>query len=108
VKPVVFHPQARKSVQSFPDEVKNVIGRGLFRLQLGEQLSMPHSRPMPDVAPGVSELRVRGVQGIYRVFYYVATSDGILVLHAFEKKTQATPISEIRMAARRLKEMLNA
>jgi hypothetical protein len=36
----------------------------LFRLQVGEQLGMPYSRPMPDVATGVSELRVWGEDGM--------------------------------------------
>jgi hypothetical protein len=39
------------------------LGRGLFRLQMGEQLGMPNSRPMPGVAAGVSELRVKGEDG---------------------------------------------
>jgi phage-related protein len=38
-------------------------------MQLGEQLGMPNSRPMPAVAQGVSELRAKGEDGIFRVFY---------------------------------------
>ena len=56
---------------------------------------MPNSRPMPKVAPGVSELRVRGEDGAYRGFYYTASARGILVFHAFVKKTQRTPPLEI-------------
>ncbi len=104
---IVFHPKAREAIQSFPREARNVIGRGLYRLQLGEQLGMPNARPMPEVAPGVSELRVRDSQGIYRVFYFVASLKGILVFHAFEKKTRTTPQPEIRLAGKRLKEMLD-
>jgi phage-related protein len=51
---------------------------------------------MPSVAPGVEELRIRDVGGIYRVFYYARTSAGILVFHAFVKKSQKTPQSENR------------
>jgi len=39
---------------------------------------MPNSRPMPAVAAGVSELRVRGEDGIFRVFYYAAAPQGVL------------------------------
>jgi phage-related protein len=63
---------------------------------------------MPNVAPGVWELRVRGEEGIFRAFYYTRSSDGILVFHAFIKKTQSTPPEEIRLGAKRLKELLDA
>jgi phage-related protein len=63
---------------------------------------------MSAVAPGVSELRVRGVDGIYRVFYFTATAKAILVFHAFAKKTQRTPSLEIELGRKRLEELLDA
>jgi hypothetical protein len=41
---------------------------------------------MPSVAAGVSELRVKGEDGAFRVFYFAATSKGILVFHAFGRR----------------------
>jgi len=69
---------------------------------------MPNSRPMPAVAAGVSELRVKGEDGIFRVFYYTAAPEGVLVFHAFAKRTQRTPPLEIDLARKRLKELLDA
>ena len=69
---------------------------------------MPNARPMPAVAAGVSELRIRGENGSFRVFYFTATAKGVLVFHAFEKKTQRTPPLEIELAKKRLKELLDA
>ena len=69
---------------------------------------MPLSKPMPAVASGVSELRVKGEDGVFRVFYFTATREGILVFHAFTKKTQRTPPLEIELAQKRLKELLDA
>jgi phage-related protein len=69
---------------------------------------MPNSRPVPGVAAGVSELRVKGADGNYRAFYYAASSRGVLVFHAFVKKTQRTPPLEIELARKRLKELLDA
>ena len=66
---------------------------------------MPLSRPMPSVGPGVSELRLRSEDGQFRVFYFTANEEGILVLHAFVKKTQQTSLSDIQLARKRLKEM---
>ena len=63
---------------------------------------------MPTIASGVSELRVKGDDGIYRVFYFTATVKGVLVFHAFAKKTQRTPPLEIELAKKRLKELLDA
>lgn len=75
---------------------------------MGESLGMPNARAMPAVSSGASELRLRGEDGIFRVFYYTASSKGILVFHAFEKKTRKTPPAEIELARKRLKEILNA
>jgi len=75
---------------------------------MGESLAMPNARPMPAVSPGVSELRVKGEDGVFRVFYYTASRKGVLVFHAFEKKTQRTPPLEIELARKRLKELLDA
>jgi phage-related protein len=108
VRAIIFHPKAADEIRRFPKEARARLGRGLFRLQLGETLGMPVARPMPTVAPGVSELRVKGEDGIFRVFYFTATTRGILVFHAFVKKTQRTPPLEVELAKKRLKELLDA
>ena len=73
---------------------------------MGESLGMPNARLMPAISSGVSELRVRSEDGIFRVFYYTASSKRVLVFHAFQKKTKKTPLSEINLAKTRLKEEL--
>lgn len=69
---------------------------------------MPNARSMAIISPGVWELRVRGDDGIFRVFYYAASATGVLVFHAFAKKTPRTPAVEIELARKRLKELLDA
>ena len=101
----MFHPKARDAIRAFPRELRDRLGKALFLLQMGEKPGMPLSKPMPAVAPGVSELRLRSEDGQFRVFYFTATVRGILVLHAFSKKTQQTPPLEIQLARKRLKEM---
>jgi len=54
---------------------------------------------------GAEELRVKGRDGIYRTFYYTKDARGILVFHAFVKKTQKTPPLEIELGRKRLKEL---
>jgi phage-related protein len=108
VSPIVFHPKARQAIRRFPKDVRVRLGKGLFRLQMGELVGMPDSRPMPGVAPGVFELRVGSADGAFRAFYYTASSRGVLVFHAFVKKTQRTPPLEIELARKRLKELFDA
>ena len=105
VRPIVFHPRARDAIRAFPREIRDRLGKALYLLQSGEQPGMPLSRPMPSVAPGVAELRLHSQDGQFRTFYFTASADGILILHAFVKKTRQTPPSEIQLARKRLKEM---
>ena len=105
MRPVVFHPKARDAIRAFPREVRDRLGKALFLLQAGEQPGMPLSRPMPAVAPGVSELRLHSEDGQFRTFYFTASTEGILVIHAFVKKTPQTPPAEIQLGRKRLKEM---
>ena len=107
LRPVVFHIGARDEIREFPREVRLKLGSALLALQRGFSLGLPVSRPMPIVAPGVEELRLRGESGQYRVFCYRKARAGILVPRAFQKKTPETPRSEIALARRRLLEMLN-
>ena len=74
-------------------------------LQRGFSLGMPLSRPMPEVARGVEEVRLRDEAGQYRVFVHRKAGEDILVLRAFRKKSAQTPSSELRIARRRLKEL---
>jgi phage-related protein len=107
VKPAIFHPAIREMIRSFPAQVRGSMGKAIWELQRGERLGMPLSRSMPSVAAGVEELRVKDASGAYRVFYFARSSRGILVFHAFVKKSQATPLSEIKLGRRRLKELLH-
>ena len=83
------------------------VTESLDLLAAGKMLVMPQSRPMPGVAPGVHELRLKDATGNYRIFYYVKIEDKLLVFHFFKKKTQATPEREIKVAKKRLEDMKN-
>ena len=106
MKPALFHPKARAVLRGLPEDVRRECGKAIFDLQKGQKLSMPLSRPMPSIAPGVEELRVRDRSGAYRAFYFTRLADAVLIFHAFEKKTARTPPHEIELARKRLREML--
>lgn len=107
MKPAVFHPKARETIRSFPEDVRREVGKAIFDLQKGAKLAMPLSRAMSSVASGVEELRLKDRSGAYRVFYYTRLADSVLIFHAFGKKTQKTPPHQIVLAQKRLKEMLD-
>lgn len=98
---------ALRSLQALPKEARWKLSNAILQLQRGATLSMPLARNMPSVAPGVSEIRVRDAQGIYRAFYMMHTEQGVVVFHVFGKKTQKTPLAEIRLGQKRLKEMID-
>jgi phage-related protein len=106
VKEARFHPKARAILQGFPASVRREFGKAIFDLQKGENLSMPLSRPMPSVAVGAEELRIKDRAGVYRAFYFTKVADAVLIFHAFVKKTAKTPPHEIDLAQKRLREML--
>jgi phage-related protein len=107
VKAAIFHPGASAAIRLFPKDVRRELGKAIFDLQKGAILAMPLSRPMPSIEPGAAELRIRDRSGIYRAFYYSRSPRGILVFHAFEKKSQATPVRELNLGKKRLKELLH-
>lgn len=107
MKKVLFHPKALEEFRELPKPVRKAFGELLRILQEGIAPGMPASRPMPTVAQGVDELRIKDVSGQYRAFCFKKATAGILVLRAFHKKTRETPPSEIRLAQKRLQELLD-
>lgn len=61
-------------------------------------------KPMTTVGPGVREIRIRDAAGAFRIIYLATLADRVLVLHAFQKKTQQTARRDLELAARRLKD----
>jgi phage-related protein len=74
----------------------------LRRLQQGEILGLPHSRPMPSIGVHCHELRVRDSDKNWRIIYRI-DEDAILILEVFQKTTQKTPATVIDNCKKRLK-----
>ncbi len=79
----------------------------LRRLQRGESLSMPQSRPMPSIGARCHELRINDGGTHWRLVYRI-DADAIVILEVFAKKTGATPKAVIATCRERLKEYENA
>lgn len=75
----------------------------LRRLQRGELLAMPQSRPMPSIGPRCHELRINDVTGQWRLIYRI-DPDAIVIVEVFAKKSAKTPKTVLEICRRRLKE----
>lgn len=75
----------------------------LRRLQQGDRLSMPQSRPMPDVGKRCHELRIVDENQTWRIIYRI-DNDAILILEVFAKKTGQTPKTVIENCKRRIRQ----
>ena len=74
----------------------------LRKLQAGESLSLPHSRPMPVIDVRCHELRIQDRSRIWRIIYRV-DRDAIIILEVFAKTSQATPKKAIEVSQQRLR-----
>ena len=100
-----FHPRVKAEIESWPAGILADYARIIeLLMEFGPQLRMPHSRALGD---GLFELRPRGAEGIGRAFYCFVADKRVVVLHAFVKKTQATPERELKLARNRMKEVSN-
>ena len=74
-------------------------------IALGPNLGEPHTKAFGD---GLFELRLKGAEGIARVFFCTLVGRRIVMLHSFIKKTEKTPARERETAETRLKEIKRA
>lgn len=96
-----------QSVQNWVNTLPTGIRASYARLasllmEFGADLRLPHCRAM---GGGLFELRLKGQEGIARVFYCMLLKQRVVMLHGFVKKTQSTPQKELKTAMRRMKEV---
>jgi len=75
----------------------------LRKLQKGQMLEMPHSRPMPAIGERCHELRIVDIDVTWRLIYRV-DPDAIVIVDVFSKKSRTTPQSVITRSKKRLRE----
>ncbi len=101
-KPLVWlHGEVK--TPPFSKEARLEAGFLLRRLQRGEHIAMPHSRPMPAAGPRCHKLRIVDAGVTWRIMYR-ADPDAVVIAEVFCKKTTTTPQSVITMCRKRLRE----
>ena len=71
-------------------------------MEFGPNLGLPHTDAF---GGGLFELRLKGAEGIARVFFCTLVEKDIVMLHCFVKKSQKTPAKELNIARNRLQEI---
>ncbi len=98
-----INTKAEQEAMSFP---AGVLAHFLHILELieefGPTLGRPHTAPM---GSGLFEIRAKGREGIGRALFCTSSAREVIILHAFVKKTQRTPIAALGIARRRMREV---
>ena len=103
MKQIAFQGTSLDDLRAFPETARREAGHQLDQVQRG--LEPDDWKPMPSVGPGVREVRVRDEAGAFRVVYTATRPEAMHVLHAFQKKTQATAKRDLDLARARLREL---
>ena len=98
-KEVAWVGDAKEVVCAFPTSMRKDVGYQIGRVQSG--LEPNDWEPIERIGPGTKEIRCQDKGGWYRVFYVAKFEEAIYVLHAFQKKTNETPVAEIDKAKKR-------
>ena len=106
-KPLVWLEGEIKKTPPFSQAARLEAGYLLRRLQRGEALGMPHSRPLPSIGARCHELRINDERTTWRIIYRI-DSDAIVILEVFNKKSRTTPKAIVDVCKRRLREYDNA
>jgi phage-related protein len=96
-KRIQSHPSARKEVEKFPEEMREKFWTLVLELAHCGSLEYPDGRKLR--GHDLFEMRVKS-GGVYRCLYSY-WGDEIVLLSAFQKKSQKTPIREIEKAKTR-------
>lgn len=99
MKVIRFLGDSLRRLRAFPEGVRHDAGYQLEKVQRGD--APDDFKPMPAIGKGVEEIRVWDESGAYRVIYTARLAEAVYVLHAFQKKTQATAKRDVDLARKR-------
>lgn len=99
-KPLVWlHGEVK--TPPFSQDARLEAGFLLHRLQKGQSLGLPQSRPMPTIGKRCHELRINDSSQTWRIVYRI-DEDAIVIAEVFSKKSKETPQAVIKVSKSRL------
>ena len=100
---IYFSQEVQEDIMNLPVTLQaRYIGLTDRMIEYGPNLGLPHTDAF---GGGLFELRLKGAEGIARVFFCKMIEQKIVMLHSFIKKTQKTPEKELKLAKQRMKEL---
>lgn len=106
----------RKKLEWVGPARREVLAPPLARREAGANLNLVQGgsepadwKPMQGVGPGACEIRIRSFDGgatQHRVIYVATFPEALYFLHAFDRKTEQTPLHNIKLAAARYRQMV--
>jgi phage-related protein len=105
-KPLFWIASTRDDLREFPNEVRQIIGYGLYLAQMGDKHL--NAKPLKGFGgAGTLEIVADHDGDTYRAVYTVRFADAVYALHVFQKKSRrgvATPKREIERIRGRLRQ----
>jgi phage-related protein len=99
---IYYSHEVQEDIMNLPVTLQaRYIGLTDRMIEQGPNLGLPHTDAF---GGGLFELRLKGAEGIARVFFCTMMGQEIVMLHSFIKKTQKTPEKELKLAKQRMKE----
>jgi len=99
-----FSPLVDDEIRALPDELLARLVRLTETIErYGLEALAPSQRK--HLEGKLWELRVRGKDGIARAIYVTVAGREVVILHAFQKKTQKTPKQALHLARERFKQL---
>lgn len=101
---ILFHNDSvQADIAAWPAGISASFVRISEQIEIsGPNLGLPYTKAMGE---GLFEIRARGQEGIGRAFFCCMVGRKVVILHGFIKKTQATPVRELKIARKRMKEI---
>ena len=92
----------REWLSGLPRADKRTVGRDIAKVQFGWPIGLPLCRPL---AGGLWEVRSTLPSRREARVFFGFSGEAMVALHAFIKKSQATPKQELMVARQRMKEL---
>ena len=100
----IFSAAVVAEIEALPKDMRGRLARLIGLLQEIGFEALPRES-VKHLEDKLWELRITGRDGISRAIYVTASGRRVVILHAFVKKTQKTPLRELEIARQRAKEV---
>lgn len=105
---IVFYSSSRVPVEDFIDK-QPIAEQAKIAACLKSIMNLGLNEPRVEfrqIRGKLWELKIRGEDSAFRIFYVLLNSKLMILLHAYKKQSQKAPVKEIIIAQQRLNEVL--